>query len=377
MFAKLATWLLSLFAATWTCTFIQSGWGPAGTVPLRAEKVVTGLKIPWSIAFLPTGNWLVTERPGRVRLVQNGQLVAEPVLTLKIGPTTEGGVLGMVLHPQFGSNRIFYVYYTANVNGGPVNRVERFFLTPDERSATSDGVILDGIQAGPVHDGGRIRFGPDGMLYVSTGDAGMPVLAQDMKSLNGKILRVNPDGGVPDDNPMTGSYVFAAGIRNLEAFDWLDSSTMIVADNGPTGEFGLSGLDKVSYAHANDNLGWPVITGCQTGIDLLPPILTWKVAAPPGGGIVYHGNAIPDFEGSFLIGMMGTGANGAHQLHRVAIDQATGALFKHEVYLKDKFGRLRDVELGPDGALYVTTTNCDGRGTCPSDGDYIIRVTHQ
>jgi glucose/arabinose dehydrogenase len=377
MFATLATWLLSLFAAAPQCTFIQNGWGPTGTVPLRAEKVVTGLKVPWTVAFLPSGSMLITERAGRLRLVQAGQLQPDPVLTLKIGQTTEGGLLGMALHPQFGSNRIFYLFYTASINGGPVNRVERFYLSPNEKSAVSDGVILDGIQAGPIHDGGRIKFGPDGMLYVATGDAAMPDLSQNNNVLNGKILRVNPDGGVPDDNPMTGSYIFASGVRNLEAFDWIDQNTMIIADNGPTGELGLTGLDKVSYAHASDNLGWPKITGCQTGVDLVTPLLTWKTAAPPGGGVVYHGSAIPDFEGNFLIGMMGTGTNGAHQLHRVAIDPATGALFKHEVYLKDQFGRLRDVEQGPDGALYVTTTNCDGRGTCPSDGDYVIRVTHQ
>ena len=356
-----------------SCTLVPSGWGPTGTVPLHVDKVVTGLEIPWAIGFLPGGDWLVTERPGRIRLVQGGKLVATPVAQIATGETGEGGVLGLALHPSFASNRYFYIFYTSPLN---VNRVQRYLLSADHLSATPDQVIIDNIPSGTFHDGGRIKFGTDKMLYIATGDATTPTNGQLMSSLNGKILRVTPEGAVPADNPFPGSPIFASGIRNLEAFDWVSSKTLIVADNGPTGELGLTGLDEVSFASAGNNLGWPAITGCQTNPAMVTPILSWVIAAPPGGGLVYRGNAIPEFNGNFLIGMLGIGDGSAMQLHRVVFNPTTQSLISHEVYLQGQFGRLRDVEQGPDGALYVTTSNCDSRGTCPTDMDYILRITH-
>lgn len=357
-----------------SCTMVPEGWGPTGSVPLKVQEVVTGLQIPWGIAFLPGGDWLVTERAGKVRLIQGGKnLATAPVAAVTPGETGEGGVLGIALHPQFASNSLFYIFYTASTG---MNRIEQFSLSADHASATSKGVILDGIPSGEFHDGGRIKFGPDGMLYVGTGDGTNPPTAQDGSSLNGKILRITPDGKNPTDNPFPNSPVFAMGIRNLEAFDWADPHTLIIADNGPTGELGLEGLDKVAFAQAGDNLGWPTITGCQTSGNLTTPILTWTEAAPPGGGVIYHGTQIPEFNGNFIIGMMGIGAGSAQQLHRVVFDPVSHALLSHEVYLAGQYGRLRDVVQAPDGTLYVTTTNCDSRGTCPPEQDAILKITH-
>ncbi len=357
------------------CLLQDPGWGQAGSVPLHVEKAFTGLEVPWAITFLSNGDWLFTERPGRIRLIQGGAVVSAPVATISTGEPGEGGLLGMALDPAVDQNHFIYVFYTNPQN---MNQVQRFILSADHKTATPDKVLIDGIPAGPFHNGGRIKFGPDGRLYIGTGDSENPPLAQSPGSLNGKILRINSDGSIPADNPIAGSPVYAMGIRNLEAFDWVNPLMMIVADNGPTGELGLTGLDKVSFASAGDNLGWPTITGCSAQSGLVTPILSFNQQdpGPPGGGVIYQGSAIPEFDGNFLIGMMGIGDGTAMQLHRVVFDAATRSLVSHEVYLQGQYGRLREVVQGPDGALYVTTTNCDSRGTCPSDGDYILKITH-
>jgi glucose/arabinose dehydrogenase len=202
--------LLALMAA---CLLEKSdAWGPDGTVPLRAETVASGLVVPWSLAFLPGGDVLVSERPGRVRLLHEGKLVGASVLEVKTGESSEGGLLGIAVDPRDPSQ--LYLYVTAP---GPENQLQRWTLAKDHRSAKLDRVVIAGIGAARYHDGGRIRFGPDGALYVGTGDAREPRRSQDPKSLNGKLLRINPDGKVE---------VWALGLRNNEGFDWLDGRTM-------------------------------------------------------------------------------------------------------------------------------------------------------
>lgn len=350
------------------CRLVEEGFGPAGAVEVRAETVVSGLEVPWGLAFLPNGDLLVTERPGRLRLVRDGQLVPEPVATVETASTSEGGLLGLALHPEFASNRLFYLYVTA-ADGGATNRVERWRLSDDGTTAERDRVILDGIAASRFHNGGRLRFGPDGMLYVGTGDAREPDLSQDPQSPNGALLRLTPDGAIPYDNPTPGSPVFLSGIRNTQGWDWPgDASTVWLTDHGPSGELGRRGHDEVSVAHAGDNLGWPTIYGCEEQQGFVTPVLTWEEAAPPGGAAVYTGSAIPEWRGSLLIGTLGS-----EHLHRVVIED--GRLVQHEGYFAGEHGRLREVTMGPDGELYVTTSNCDGRGNCPPEGDVILRVT--
>jgi glucose/arabinose dehydrogenase len=333
------------------------------------EEVVRGLEVPWGIAFLPDGAMLVTERPGRVRLVQNGQLQPNSVATLAISATGgEGGLLGIATHPEFASNRLFYLYYTS---AQEVNRVERWRLSQDGRTATRDRVILDNIPVAAFHNGGRLRFGPDGMLYTGTGDARVPALSQDRNSLAGKVLRLTPDGQVPPDNPFSGSPVFLLGLRNTQGFDWRDPSTLWVTDHGPSGDLGRTGHDEINLVQAGANLGWPTIYGCETRQGMANPLLTWVTAVPPAGAAVYTGTAIPEWKGSLIVGTLRS-----RHLHRVAVDpQNPGQIQHHDVYLQDTWGRLREVIMGPDGDLYVTTSNCDGRGNCGADKDKILRIT--
>jgi aldose sugar dehydrogenase len=213
------------------------------------------------------------------------------------------------------------------------------------------------------------------MLYVGTGDAREPKTSQNRDSLAGKILRLTPDGQVPQDNPFPGNPAFITGIRNTQGFDWLNQSTLLVTDHGPSGELGRTGEDKVSVAQAGDNLGWPNIQNCQTPQGLVRPSIVWQDAVPPGGAAVYTGNAIPEWKGNLIIGTLGS-----RHLQRVVFDSANPRQVKtHEVYFQpnspNSFGRLREVIMAPDGELYVTTSNCDGRGNCPQGGDKILRIT--
>lgn len=356
-------------ASNQACTLVENGFGSPGQVDVRVEEVVTGLEVPWGIAFLPDGDMLVTERPGRVRLVQNGKLQPTPVATIKVTDSGEGGLLGIAAHPDFADNRFFYVYYTVDTNGSPVNRVQRWRLSPDNLRATPDRIIIDDIPVALYHNGGRLRFGPDGMLYIGTGDARNPESSQNVNSLAGKILRLTPDGEVPKDNPIANNPAFITGIRNTQGFDWQNKSTLLVTDHGPSGELGRTGGDKVSVATAGDNLGWPAQQQCQTREGVVTPSLVWREAAPPGGATFYTGDTIPQWKGSLIIATLGS-----EHLHRVVFAPQSAQVQRHEVYLRGEQGRLREAIMSPDGELYVTTSNCDGRGSCPPQKDKILRL---
>ncbi|NES97844.1 MAG: PQQ-dependent sugar dehydrogenase [Desertifilum sp. SIO1I2] len=341
------------------CQMVESGFGPSGSVPVTAQEVVSGLEVPWGIVFLSNTDLLVSERPGRIRLVRNGQLQPQPVATVNVTATGEGGLLGMAAHPDFNNNRQFYIYYTRDRAGSPVNRVERWQLSADGIAATPDRVILDDIPAARFHNGGRLRFGPDGMLYIGTGDAREVQLSQDPNSLAGKILRLTPDGEIPNDNPTAGSPVFISGLRNTQGFDWFNETTLWVSDHGPSGDLGLRGMDQILVARPGDNLGWPEIYGCGDESGLVSAAISWVQAVPPGGAAVYRGNSIPEWQGSFIVGTLGS-----RHLHRFVFDEATGQqLQSHEVYFQGEspqgLGRIREVIMGPDNELYITIAGGD------------------
>lgn len=344
------------------CILEKSGdFGPAGTVSVDVETVASGLLVPWGLAFLPGGDMLVTERPGRLRLISGGALQAPPVAIVPIATHAEDGLLGIAIHP---TDATLVYLYTTQDDG---NRVERWKLAADHKSAAFDKVIFRGIAAAQFHDGGRIHFGPDGMLYVGTGDAREPDRAQDMASPNGKLLRLTPDGAVPADNPTPGSPVFLSGIRNTQGFDWLDAKTLYVVDHGPSGDLTRYAHDELNVATAGANLGWPKLDACESGPGMVSPMLTFANAVPPGGLAIYRGDGIPEWKGSVIFASLG-----AEHLHRAVVE--SGRVKLQETYFLRKLGRLRDVEVGPDGQLYVTTSNCDGRGECGTDKDRVLRV---
>ena len=373
----------------------QDDPGQPGAVQLHVEVVVDGLEVPWGLAVLPNGDLLVTERPGRVRLIQAGEIVPEPVLEFGVSilpplfgqpiAGSEGGLLGLLLHPEFDANRQFYLFYNIdNEDGQSVGRIERYALSADGRSATLDRLIMDDLPAGLHHQGGRMRIGPDGMLYVGVG-AYDPPEAQNPDTPAGKLLRMDLDGGIPPDNPDPDSYIFASGIRNTQGYDWFDDRHIVMVDHGPSGfELNmpdLAGYDELNVVTAGDNLGWPRVYGCDMSEGMVSPVLAWEGSVPPTGATFYLGDLIPEWTNSFLFTTVGlnerfTGRpmHGRH-LHRVELDPDDPyTIVSHEVYLQNAYGRLRTVVEDADGYLYVMTSNCDNRGECPPEGDKILRI---
>src|SRR5690606_35896296 len=286
-------------APTAACTLMPKGeYGPEGMVAVRTEVVAQGLEVPWSLAWLPDGTMLLTERPGRLRRVSpEGVLDPEPVAVVPSLAAGEGGLMGLAIDPDFASNRRLYLYLTSNAGGQTRNRIERWTLSPGWE-ARLDRVIVDDIPAATSHDGGRLRFGEDGFLYAATGDARDPALSRDPRSPAGKLLRLTTDGAPAPGNPTPESPVYLLGLRNLQAFDWLGEGRMVVADHGPSGEFGRRAHDEVSVVKAGDDLGWPEQHACETVEGTVRPALVFASAAPPGGLAIYQGEAIEAWKGS-------------------------------------------------------------------------------
>lgn len=356
------------------CMYLTDGYGPEGEVRVKTEIVVDGLEVPWAIAFLPGGDLLVTERPGRIRLVKDymgeARLIEKPVADISTARSSEGGLLGIALHPDFSNNRLFYIYVTVDKGNDPVNQVEQWQLSDDGNSANHIKIIFDNIKASRNHNGGRILFGPDNMLYIGTGDASDPDSSQDPDSPNGKLLRITPDGEIPADNPYPESPVFLSGIRNTQGWDWPDrndAGKIWLSDHGPSGEQLRYGHDEVSIASAGDNLGWPEIYRCESREGMITPAIVWKNAAPPGGAAIYTGSAIPEWKGNLLVTTLGS-----THLQRIVVEK--DEVISNETYFLKNHGRLREIIMSPEGDLFITTSNCDGRGNCPASGDVIYRI---
>jgi glucose/arabinose dehydrogenase len=327
--------------------------GSSGPVEVETTIVTTDLEVPWGLVFTPDGNALVTERDsGRLLSVDSSGNVEE-LQRLSESGSGEGGLLGLALSPNYESDGLIYVYYTTDED----NRVARFKLGEEPET------ILTGIPTKTYHDGGRIAFGPDGMLYVGTGDGGEPSRAQDLNSLGGKILRIEPDGSVPPDNPFSNSPVYSYGHRNVEGLAW-DKQGQLYAS-----EFGSNSYDEVNRIEPGGNYGWPQVEGTGGEPDYIDPIATFGVAeASPSGATFLKGGAIPQWKGDFFM----AGLRG-QRLWRLKIDE-NGNVTEQEALLQGQAGRLRHVVQAPDGSLWVLTSNRDGRGSPTSDDDRILRI---
>jgi len=336
----------------------------------QVEVVATDLIVPWALAFAPDGRLFVTERPGRLRVIENGQLREEPVAELPVANVGEGGLMGVVLDPNFQQNGYLYVMYTYREGEGLRNRISR--LTVQDNRAGDEFVLLDNIPGGSNHDGGRLVIGPDGMLYAGTGEAGQRDLAQDLSSLAGKILRMNLDGSIPEDNPIPGSYVYTYGHRNPQGIDWHpDNEQFYISEHGPSGEMGLCCRDEINLLVPGGNYGWPVVTGSQGDERFVDPLLfsgvevTWA----PAGLAIYQGEPLAAWEGNILFGAL----RGRH-LHRVVLNDDLTEAVSEERLFEGRYGRIRAVAVGPDGYLYFTTSNRDGRGNPSAGDDRILRI---
>jgi glucose/arabinose dehydrogenase len=331
-------------------------------VRFRVEVVASNLQIPWSLAFAPDGRLFVTERPGRVRILNIAASTSEVALTLDdVFAQGEAGVLGVALDPDFSSNGFVYVYYTARVGGGAANRVVRYRDVGGRLGEAA--VLLDNIPANTIHDGGRLRFGPDGLLYITTGDAATTSLAQDVASLAGKVLRLNRDGTTPRDNPYS-SPVYSYGHRNPQGIDWHPGNGSLWAS-----EHGNSGNDEVNVIEPGVNYGWPRIEGSQTMPNMRTPIVSYSPAVAPSGASFYRGSRFPAFANNFFVATL----RGVH-IVRLRVDPASPRVVAQERLLSDRYGRIRDVVIGPDGLIYFCTSNRDGRGSPVAADDRIARL---
>ncbi|KAG0511051.1 MAG: putative quinoprotein glucose/ sorbosone dehydrogenase, partial [Nitrosopumilales archaeon] len=260
---------------------------------IRIETVAENLEIPWAIAFDPDGRIFVTERVGKLRVIEDGKLNPEPVKVLNVG-IGEGGLLGLALDPNFEENHYVYLYYTYSEFFTIYNKVVRY--TEKNYSLSDEKILLDKIPGAFHHDGGRMKFGPDKKLYITTGDAGNANSAQDLNSLGGKILRINSDGTIPDDNPFGNSPVYSYGHRNPQGLDW-DPVTgkLVVTEHGP------SAHDEVNVVEAGKNYGWPIVIGGEHDPKYVDPIIhsgddTWA----PSGGSFYNSDKIPEWTNKFF-----------------------------------------------------------------------------
>jgi glucose/arabinose dehydrogenase len=320
---------------------------------VEASVVASGLEAPWGIAFAPDGTALVSERDsGRILSVDAAGTVTE-VARIEAAGEGEGGLLGLAISPGYATDGFVYAYYTTAED----NRIVRF--TPGGEPEE----IVAGIPAGQIHNGGRIAFGPDGMLYAGTGDGGDSDNAQDPDSLGGKILRLTPEGDVPADNPVPGSPVYSLGHRNVQGLAW-DADGQLWAS-----ELGQNTFDEVNRIEPGANYGWPAVEGAGGEPEYMDPVATFATAeASPSGATFLLDSAIPQWDGQlFVAGLRG------RQLWRIALTP-DGAEAEREALLADEYGRLRAAAQAPDGSLWVLTSNRDGRGTPAPDDDRIIRL---
>lgn len=344
---------------------------PQTQTSFKVETVIPNLEVVWSIVWAPDGRMIFTERPGRVRVFENGKLRAQPLFVVPdVEPKGESGLMSVALHPQFASNHLLYLSYAYN-SGGQQVRVVRYRETPG--GLTDRKVIIESIPAAQFHAGCRLRFGPDGKLYITTGDATDRALAQKLDSLAGKTLRLNDDGTVPNDNPFVGQAnarpeIWTYGNRNGQGIDFQPGTNLLwETEHGPSGFDGPGGGDEVNILERGKNYGWPVIHHRDTHAGMEAPILEYTPACAPGSGMFYRGSAFPQFKGNFFFGCLrGEG------IIRVATDGRRAV--NQEMLLQGKYGRIRDLAEGPDGLIYFSTSNRDGRGQPAKDDDRIMRL---
>lgn len=325
------------------------------------------LDTPWSMVFTSPERMLVSERGGNILEIVNGKVNPNPIITLtEVLEIAESGLLGITIHPDYSSNKYVYACLTYESGSGMADKVERFI--DNGNVLARDKVILDSFPAARFHAGCRIKFGPDGKLYVTTGDATVRENAQKLESLSGKILRMNDDGSVPSDNPFVNSVIWSYGHRNPQGISWHSSGVMYETEHGPSGNDGPGGGDEVNVIKKGANYGWPVVSHERTQTGMESPKLVFTPAEAPSGATFYSGKVFPQLKNNFFF----TALRGAG-LFRVVVNENNPEEIVSYEKMDINFGRIRDVIEGPDGLIYFSTSNRDGRGNVREGDDKIYR----
>jgi glucose/arabinose dehydrogenase len=342
--------VLLMFVVSATGLLVAPTPVEAQAPPVRT--VATGLTAPWGMAFLPDGSALMTERDTAAlkRVTAEGQVTTVGTIS-GVVPGGEGGLMGIALSPSFATDRFVYLYYTAASD----NRIVRFRYEANGTMGPQE-VILSGLGKAFVHNGGRIAFGPDGMLYAGVGETGNTALAQNLGSNNGKILRMTPTGQPAPGNPFN-TLVWSYGHRNVQGLAWDAQGRMYAS------EFGQNTWDEINRIEPGKNYGWPVVEGTGNDAQYTNPLVTWRTADASPSGMAFHEGTL------WVAGLRG------NRLWRVPLN-ADGTLGgTPSALLTGQYGRLRDVKPAPDGTLWVATNNRDGRGVPTAQDDRILAVT--
>jgi glucose/arabinose dehydrogenase len=348
----------------------ESGKSDTSEAEYEIKEVARDLYVVWSIIFTDTDRLLFTERNGKLRVMENGKLIDKPLMEFEeVSSEGEEGLMGLVADPDYKDNKFIYLSYAYSSDGDLKVKVVRFKDNGDNLS--DEKIIMDNLPAERYHAGCRLKFGPDGKLYITAGDAGERKLVQDINNLYGKLLRLNADGTVPDDNPFPGNPVWSYGHRNSQGIDWYPGTDILFSsEHGPSGFDGPGGGDEVNIIVKGGNYGWPVVSHEESKEGMISPEIVFTPAIAPASGMFYSSDSIPQFKNNYFIGCLrGSG------IMRLIIDENDkGKVLSTELMPEVQFGRIREVMQGPDGAIYFSTSNRDGRGSIRDGDDKIYKI---
>ncbi len=312
---------------------------------LQSDVLAENLSIPWAMDFLPNNTMIFTQRGGAVSLLDNG--VVKNIGNISVTAVGESGLLGVAVDPEFSQNKYIYLYYTSSRG----NRISRFVLTDKLQNET---ILLDNIPSASIHNGGRIKFGPDGKLYITTGDANNRSSAQDINSLSGKILRMNKDGSVPADNPYK-NYGYTLGNRDPQGLAWNQNNGILYES-----EHGDIQNDEINILVSGGNYGWPIYQGNNNAPGYISPLIVYTNFTVAPSGMAFYNNKL------YVAGLRGS------QVRQINLsDNGTSVAGQQSLFTQ--FGRIRDV-VAHNGYIYICTSNTDGRGIPQIGDDKIIRI---
>ncbi len=338
-------------------------------VSYTVEEVANGLDVPWSFVFTAPNRILISERPGKIRQMVDGKFPEHSILYefKEVAANGEEGLMSLALAPDYAASHIVYAAVAYNADGK--SWVKIVTLVDQKDQLILGKVILDKIPAAQYHAGTALSFGSDGKLYISTGDATSKDQAQNLDSLSGKILRLNSDGTIPADNPFPNSPVFSYGHRNPQGLAWLNGK-LYESEHGPSIFDGPAGGDEINLIQAGKNYGWPLVSHEKHKDGTEFPLKVFTPAEAPASLLAYTGKTLPQFTGNLFFGALkGEG------LVRLVLDPAEPSkIIQVEKLAAVKYGRIRAVVQGPDGNIYFSTSNQDGRGKPANTDDRIFRI---